>query len=482
MRGRKEFNKRVFELFYLYNRRMATLQENFIQNLAGDRGNGIARQLPGEPFENNRNSFSEDTLPLFNDIRQKERIFFHLYSTKGSYPQHPFAVLCEKLHLKRIEQKIIICLLGIELKNSLFRECMRINRNFRESPAIVVNLIYPEPSSALCQVDILINDRFISNCLQFETDFFRGINYREFKLKPELSQWLLGLTREQPEWHSKNEREKEKKDQDLFEITEPRAGLNSVVLPPENQNQIEQAVFFHDSPEAKEIFSRFEGKQFNRSLLALFYGPPGTGKTLTASAIAGELKKPLARVEYPTIYNMWFGNSEKNVKKCFRTAAEKDMVLLFDEADALISAREGNIGIREVTNRIKNVFLQEIERFSGVVILTTNMVQILDPALERRLNLKLMFPMPGAREREMIWEKFLKKTPLSPDLDIAALAEKYEIAGGHIKNAVMTCMRELLFARTTNPHAVLSQTMLEHSAWKEMQLVEFKDKRKVVGF
>ena len=85
-----------------------------------------------------------------------------------------------------------------------------------------------------------------------------------------------------------------------------------------------------------------------------------------------------------------------------------------------------------------NLLLQEVERFEGVVILTTNLDAAIDDAFERRLNHKIDFPFPDARDRARIWKRLLPSSaPLGRDIDYEVLGRDFELSGGNIKNAVL---------------------------------------------
>jgi SpoVK/Ycf46/Vps4 family AAA+-type ATPase len=90
-------------------------------------------------------------------------------------------------------------------------------------------------------------------------------------------------------------------------------------------------------------------------------------------------------------------------------------------------------------NAVINVLLQELERFSGVVIFATNLAANFDPAFERRIRTHILFEMPGVEEREQIWGVQIhpSRTPLADDVDFRALAEAFEVSGGDIRNAVL---------------------------------------------
>jgi hypothetical protein len=116
-------------------------------------------------------------------------------------------------------------------------------------------------------------------------------------------------------------------------------------------------------------------------------------------------------------------------------------VLFFDEADAIASRRftQMDHGYQREANAVVNVLLREVEEFSGVIVFATNLAANFDPAFERRIRTHILFEMPGPDEREKIWRAQLhaRKTPLAPDVDFRALADRFPVSGGDIKNAVL---------------------------------------------
>ena len=91
------------------------------------------------------------------------------------------------------------------------------------------------------------------------------------------------------------------------------------------------------------------------------------------------------------------------------------------------------------SNLTVNVLLRELESFNGIVIFATNLAANFDPAFERRIRSHVLFEMPGMEERQRIWQLQIhpRKTPLGADVDFGALAERYAMSGGDIKNAVI---------------------------------------------
>jgi SpoVK/Ycf46/Vps4 family AAA+-type ATPase len=85
-----------------------------------------------------------------------------------------------------------------------------------------------------------------------------------------------------------------------------------------------------------------------------------------------------------------------------------------------------------------NYILQRIEQFHGIAILTSNLEKSIDPALSRRLSFELRFPFPDVEQRTEIWRRMLPaELPVAGAIDFAMFAERFEIAGGHIRNVVL---------------------------------------------
>jgi SpoVK/Ycf46/Vps4 family AAA+-type ATPase len=171
---------------------------------------------------------------------------------------------------------------------------------------------------------------------------------------------------------------------------------------------------------------------------ALFYGPPGTGKSLAAEAVAYELGRPLRRVNAAQVTSKWVGETSQNLEAIFREARQHEAVLVFEEADALFA---GRTPVGSATDRYANldtaVLLREMERFPGVVILTSNLSDNIDEAFRRRLRFALAFPTPDREARVALWCRHLPaRMPLAPEVSCAALAA-FPLTGAQIRNAVL---------------------------------------------
>jgi SpoVK/Ycf46/Vps4 family AAA+-type ATPase len=170
-----------------------------------------------------------------------------------------------------------------------------------------------------------------------------------------------------------------------------------------------------------------------------FHGKPGTGKTLAAHAIASKINRPILVASYAQIESMYHGEGPKNVEAIF-LAAERDNALLFiDEADSLLSKRLTNVtqGSEQAINSMRSQLLICLERFRGIVIFSTNLVENYDKAFETRVR-NVRFPMPDETCRRQIWRRhLLKEMPITTDVTPERLAQVEDVCGRDIKNAVI---------------------------------------------
>ncbi|HSP33891.1 MAG TPA: ATP-binding protein, partial [Thermoanaerobaculia bacterium] len=190
--------------------------------------------------------------------------------------------------------------------------------------------------------------------------------------------------------------------------------------------------------------------------------------TICAEAMAHALGMKLLIVDYAEVESMWVGETPKNVVAAFRTAVEQNAVLFFDEADAIATRRSTGMSLpyQRESNLTVNVLLRELESFNGIVIFATNLAANFDPAFERRIRTHVRFEMPGVDEREKIWKVQIhpKKTPLAADVNFHALAEKYAMSGGDIKNVVIKAAVAAAAEAGTDVGKRIHQRHLERAA------------------
>lgn len=176
---------------------------------------------------------------------------------------------------------------------------------------------------------------------------------------------------------------------------------------------------------------------YGTSVSAIFSGPPGTGKTMAAHVMAGILGLELFKVDLSQIVDKYIGETEKRLEEVFQRAERSNMILFFDEADAIIGKRSET---KEAKDKYANTevayLLQRMEEYDGIVILATNYSQNIDAAFMRRIRFTVHFPLPDEMTRKEIWQSaFAAETPVGY-MDYDYLARQFEFSGGQIKNVV----------------------------------------------
>lgn len=174
---------------------------------------------------------------------------------------------------------------------------------------------------------------------------------------------------------------------------------------------------------------------------AVFFGPPGTGKTLTAALLGKATRRDVYRVDLSMVVSKYIGETEKNLSRVFDAASYKEWILFFDEGDALFGKRsEVSSSNDRHANQLTGYLLQKIEDFPGTVIIATNLKTNMDDAFTRRFQSMVQFTIPGPLERLQLWQNaFNGACDLANDVNLVAIAERYEMAGGQIINVLRQC-------------------------------------------
>ncbi|MBV5328224.1 MAG: ATP-binding protein [Chlorobium sp.] len=245
----------------------------------------------------------------------------------------------------------------------------------------------------------------------------------------------------------------------LFDFEEPNVNKESLQLPTPVMEAI-RSLIFSESQVGLQI-----RKGWHLSLPAawgsptgstvLLYGPPGTGKTLTAQYLASELKLPLLKIDASRVLSCWVGESEQNVRRIFDDYSNlqkelgKAPVLLLNEADQLLGNRDaGSNAVDRMNNNMQNLFLEGLERFSGILVATTNRRDLLDEAFSRRFTYKLELPPPDRMLRIALWQNHLPMNRLADDIEIEQLAD-LGLTGGEIRLVIERAVRLLAYRGIT---------------------------------
>ncbi len=197
---------------------------------------------------------------------------------------------------------------------------------------------------------------------------------------------------------------------------------------------------FWEQPEARRLFPQ------GRGLAALFAGSPGTGKTMAAQVIAAQVGLDLFRIDLSQVVSKYVGETASNLQKILTRAAGMDVVLFFDEADALFARRTE---VKDAHDRFANTdtdhLLQALENYGGIALLATNRKGNIDPAFLRRLRYVLEFPKPDADQRWQIWSRVIGALAGEQALSelggfLRRLSADQELTGAQIKYAALSAM------------------------------------------
>jgi SpoVK/Ycf46/Vps4 family AAA+-type ATPase len=190
-----------------------------------------------------------------------------------------------------------------------------------------------------------------------------------------------------------------------------------------------------------------------------FYGMPGTGKTALGEHIAKSIERPLIIKKASDLVSKYVGETEQNMAAMFKEATTEKAVLLLDEADSFLRARSMAQRSYEVTE--VNEMLQQMERFDGVFICTTNLIDQVDEAALRRFTFKIQFKPLTREQRERMF------VTEALDGDATNLTEK--IRNGLLKMEMLTpgdfaaVKRQIvLFDEMLPPEEFLAQLEQEH--------------------
>ncbi|HEC1728375.1 TPA: ATP-binding protein [Campylobacter lari] len=329
-----------------------------------------------------------------------------------------------------------------------------------------------EEDSKLLSSNLLEYDEFVNSL---------GDIAKIFYLSDDILQRIINF--KEPKKNKKIKLQNLVKEQDIFELIEPNINIDDVIMPQSTKDLLESILKQQD----KKVLERLNkwGIKTNKNIEAkiIFYGPAGTGKTMSALSMAKAMKKSILSFDCSKILSKYVGESEQNVRKIFDTYKElcqtskQSPILLLNEADQFLSTRvESSGGADKMHNQMQNIFLEQIERFSGVIIATTNFLESLDVAFSRRFEYKIEFKKPNYEQRLMIWQKALpKNAKFEGSFDLKKLAS-YELSGAQI---VMVVKNTALKAAISKD-GVFKMSDFLHTIEKEIE--SSFDKNKIVGF
>ncbi|OHD87995.1 MAG: hypothetical protein A2Y52_02225 [Sulfuricurvum sp. RIFCSPLOWO2_02_43_6] len=411
-----------------YKDNLEYLSDQFerIRILKGINGFGAPRQLRGKRGATADKSVAEELDKL------EKRIEERLAKTDKTFPFEKFK---KKANLSRKEELIVIALLEKEM------DC-----DGEYNMDGVLEIISQTPYERLADRTLLQGNGKLFKKKILETDstariFPVGRRMGSLRLNNNLKMRFLE--------EKKRQRKEKFKGDNFFEVIKPSVLFDKVILHPKTSEELNIAIEKIEGSTAnilqewgiKNNLLNAEGsREIRQSSLMLFYGPPGTGKTLAANAIAFKLGRDLVTFDCSKILGPYVGESEHNTRKIFdkykaiSKGKKNSPVLLLNEADQFLHRRINAVRSTDhMYNQMQNIFLEQLEKFEGILIATTNLIENLDSAFSRRFQHKIEFRRPGPAERFKLWQIHIpEKAPLSDDVELQRLADDYDLSGGQI--------------------------------------------------
>lgn len=247
----------------------------------------------------------------------------------------------------------------------------------------------------------------------------------------------------------------------------PRYDWDDIILPADALAQLREiASAVRGRPIVLDDWGLGRKLTSSRGVTVLFSGPPGAGKTMAGEILGGALGLDLYKIDLAGVISKYIGETEKNLEEIFTEAENSNVILFFDEADALFGKRSE---VKDSHDRYANIeisyLLQRMEAYGGVAILATNLRANLDEAFARRLQFAVDFPFPDEADRLRIWQTLLPADlPTAEDLNLPLLARAYKLAGGGIRNILVSAA----YLAAANGGRVTMAHLL-HGARREMQ-------------
>lgn len=226
----------------------------------------------------------------------------------------------------------------------------------------------------------------------------------------------------------------------LLDIRQAQRSLEEIILVEGSLGAVEELLEEHRRADVLRSYGmKPSGK-------ALFYGPPGCGKTLAAEVVAFELDLPLAIVRLDALVSSFLGETAANLRKVFDFIAAHQMVVLFDEFDAIGKERADSSEHGEL-RRVVNAVLQMMDAYQGksLILASTNHEQILDTAIWRRFEEVIEFPLPGTNLLQQLLSLKLRGVRRHFELDSKQLVTIFKNkSGADVERIVRRAVKRMI--------------------------------------
>jgi AAA+ superfamily predicted ATPase len=229
-----------------------------------------------------------------------------------------------------------------------------------------------------------------------------------------------------------------------------------------------------------EIKMRLAQKNMVTGINTILYGSPGTGKTELCYQLAKATKRDIFQVDLSETKDLYFGQSEKKIKDLFTrynsllSKSEIAPILMINECDGLFSRRIINTqrSTDQTLNTIQNILLEELEKFQGILLATSNLAGNLDSAFERRFLFKIEFQKPSPEVKLKIWKN---KLNWIEDGFAKVLSERFNLSGGEIDNVVRKIlMKDVLTGKLPSNEEIIDFCIAETILKKTMNKIGYK--------
>lgn len=240
-----------------------------------------------------------------------------------------------------------------------------------------------------------------------------------------------------------------------------------------NKKSIDDIINLTSESKYLNLTKKFTDKGMKPGLTMLFYGLPGTGKTELVKQISKTHNRAIFQVEMSAIKDMFVGNSEKNLKRVFKDYNDAvrrykiTPILLFNEADAILGKRNlVQNAVDQMLNSMQNILLQELEDFKGIFIATTNLIENIDGAFDRRLLYKLKFENPNDETRYKILQNQFSNIN---NKTLKLISTQHQLSGGQIQNIKKKfVIDQLLFENNSNISKKLIHFIEEETQFRSL--------------
>ncbi len=234
--------------------------------------------------------------------------------------------------------------------------------------------------------------------------------------------------------------ETKKEEPQIYTASTPKFSLSDLIITQSTLEQINRALAFQrHSDLVFEQWGLGKTHKHSKKVCLNFYGPPGTGKTMAAHAVANKLNKNLLIVNYAEIESKYVGETPKNLVSVFKKADEDDLILFFDEADAMLSRRVSNMSSSTDTsvNQTRSVLLTILNDYEKPVLFATNFIENFDPAFMRRILAHVHFDLPDIECRKRLYKMYTPEN-LPNDFDLDALSKVSNgLSAADISNSIL---------------------------------------------